>query len=790
MGLNVTRSVLPTWFARLLCGTAVLCLAGGISLPAYSQTNDVLAGSVETNPNAQLLLESDELVYDINNKTISAVGGVQIDYDGNRLVARQVTYDQKTGRLKAMGKVEIVEKDGNRIYAENLDITDDFREGFVNALRVESADNTRFAAESAERVAGEITLFNNGIYTACEPCRTDPGKAPLWQVRAQKIVWNGKKKTIRFERGRFEMFGMPLAFLPAFEIADPSVKRKTGFLMPSYRYEDELGYGVTVPYFWALAPNYDLTLTGTYYTKQGFLGEAEWRHRLENGEYTLKIAGISQRDPSEFSDPTRLTDAENIEVQNKNRGMIGSRGAFTINPRWSFGWNAMVQSDKSFAYRYGIEDYSSYNITNEAYLTGLHDRNYFDLRFYNFLVQESRDNDNFYSAESRQPWVLPSIDYAYTPTQSIAGGELNFDVNVTSIYRDQDDCFRPSNDQTQDCGTGYISGMKGNYSRLTAEAEWKRSLVTPGGLVLTPLLALRGDGFYVDSDTPAIASDDGFRGMATAGLEARYPILFTAGSSSHVLEPTAQLFVRNNERYAGDLPNEDAQSFVFDASSLFDRDKFSGYDRIEGGTRANIGIRYSGTFNNGLTLNGIFGQSYHLGGLNSFATEDFVNAGAESGLEDDVSDYVAMLGANYGAFNLTTGGRFDKDTFEVRRAELATMTSGRYGMVFAKYAFIDEQPTYGFLQDRQEVTVGGSANIAPNWRVLGSGTYDLVSDTLVRRTAALAYDDECFTYMMSYSQDQPVTYGGGQGDKTTTFGFNISFRTLGEIGKRADIGGI
>ncbi|MCE3590400.1 LPS assembly protein LptD, partial [Escherichia coli] len=82
-------------------------------------------------------------------------------------------------------------------------------------------------------------------------------------------------------------------------------------------------------------------------------------------------------------------------------------------------------------------------------------------------------------------------------------------------------------------------------------------------------------------------------------------------------------------------------------------------------TRANLGIRYSGTFNNGLSLNGIAGQSFQLGGVNSFASQDFVNAGAESGLETARSDYVAMIGANYGAYTLTTGGRFDKDTFEV-----------------------------------------------------------------------------------------------------------------------------
>ncbi|MBA8876513.1 LPS assembly protein LptD [Phyllobacterium myrsinacearum] len=782
MGLNVTRSVLPTWLARLMCGTAVLCLAGGISFPAVAQTKDALAGNFKTNPNAQMLLESDELVYDINAKTISAVGGVQIDYDGNRLVARQVTYDQKTGRLKAQGKVEIVEKDGNRIYAENLDVTDDFKEGFVNTLRVEAADNTRFAAESAERIGGELTTFNNGIYTACEPCRDKPGKAPLWQVRAQKIIWNGKKKTIRFERGRFELFGMPLAFMPAFEIADPTVKRKSGFLMPSYKYESDLGYGVSVPYFWALAPNYDLTLTGTGYTTQGFLAEAEWRHRLENGEYSINVAGISQRKPDEFN---AVEDQE--DRNNTARGLVGSKGKFNINPRWTFGWDVMVQSDKAFAYRYGIENYSDYNKTDQIYLTGLHDRNYFDLRFYKFHVQEGWSDSNASSSEPKQPWVLPSLDYAYIPTQPLAGGELNFNLNVQALSRDKVDANAGYTGLPR---SGYLAGIKGNDGRITGEVEWKRTFISDSGLVLTPILALRGDGMYVDSDSPGVNRDQAFRGMATAGLEAKYPILFTAANSTHVLEPTAQLFIRNNESYAGKLPNEDAQSFVFDASSLFERDKFSGYDRVEGGTRANLGIRYSGTFNNGVSLNGIAGQSFQLGGLNSFATDDFVNAGAESGLESARSDYVAMIGANYGAYNVTTGGRFDKDTFEVRRAEVAATAAGKYGTLFTKYAFIDAQPTYGFPEDRHEVTVGGSLKVTPNWRVLGSGTYDIIHDTLVKQTAALAYDDECFTYQMYYTEQRPITSTGTAGDKTTTFGFNISFRTLWEFGKPVNIGGI
>ncbi|TGV96801.1 LPS-assembly protein LptD, partial [Mesorhizobium sp. M2D.F.Ca.ET.145.01.1.1] len=142
-------------------------------------------------------------------------------------------------------------------------------------------------AESAERMGGVLTTFHNGVYTACEPCEDKPDKAPTWRVKARKIIWNGEKKTVRFENANFEFFGFPLAYLPAFEIADPTVKRKSGFLIPSIGYNSHLGYSVKIPYYFALSPTYDLTVTGSGYTKQGFLGEAEWRQRFNNGEYTF-----------------------------------------------------------------------------------------------------------------------------------------------------------------------------------------------------------------------------------------------------------------------------------------------------------------------------------------------------------------------------------------------------------------------------------------------------------------------------------------------------------------------
>ncbi|WP_181168875.1 LPS-assembly protein LptD [Mesorhizobium sp. B2-4-17] len=782
--------------ARLYAASALACLlACGVPLPSFAQDVGNMATKVPSG--SQMLLAADTLEYNNDNQTVTAIGGVQIDYGGNRLVAQKVVYNRNTKRMVASGNVEIVNSDGTKINSQHIDITDDFADGFVNALRVETVDKAYFAAESAERMGGVLTTFHNGVYTACEPCEDKPDKAPTWRVKARKIIWNGEKKTVRFENANFEFFGFPLAYLPAFEIADPTVKRKSGFLIPSVNYNSHLGYSVKIPYYFALSPTYDLTVTGSGYTKQGFLGEAEWRQRFNNGEYSLKIAGIQQRNPDAFIDSAgRNVSSGAAGDPNKFRGMMGTQGQFAINERWDFGWDVLLQTDKNFASTYNIGKYNAAVHQSSVYLTGLNGRNYFDVRAMHFDVQENTLNSNPAARSGQQPWVLPSLDYAYIPDVSVAGGQLSLNVNTRIIRRDDlDEAFNvPYNSATP---VQRVRGIEGESGRLTAETEWKRSFVTDGGLVLTPLLALQGDVDYLNASSGSLdainhmatnlGEQDDMRSsfarfMATAGLEMRWPVLFSmAGGSSHVFEPMAQVFMRPNEQYVGGLsvPNEDAQSMVFDATTLFERDKFSGYDRVEGGSRANVGLRYSGSYINGWGTNAIFGQSYQLGGENSFAAPDLVNVGAYSGLQNTTSDYVGLFGINSpNGFAASVSGRFDEQSFEIRRAEFKAAYSGLPVSLSAKYAFIQAQPLYGFTTDRHEVTLGASTHLAQNWRVFGTGTYDLQEGLLVKDGVGFAYNDSCFTYLMTYSQSRDLNTR----EVTQSIGFNLSFRTLGDFG--------
>ncbi|EJT07286.1 LPS-assembly protein LptD [Rhizobium sp. CCGE 510] len=717
---------------------------------------------------AKLLLSANELVYNRDADLVSAVGGVQINYAGYKMVAQKVEYNQKTGRMMAVGNVELVSPDGNRIYADNLDVTDNFADGFLNSLRIETADNTRIVAESGERVGGTMMILNKGVYTACLPCAEDPKRAPFWQVKAKRVIQNGVTHTIRLESARFELLGHPIAFLPFIEVPDNTVKRKSGFLFPTMSLSQNLGFGLSVPYYYVISPSMDATVTGTGYTAQGFLIEGEFRQRFENGTHILRVAGIDQAKPDNFSSGT--SDAEASQ-----RGMVASKAEFRINPRWTFGWDVMMQSDNNFSKTYKLRDFSGTDRTNQIYLTGLGKRNYFDMRAFYFDVQ---DADRTNTAEKQQAIVYPSLDYHYVAPQPLAGGELSADVNLTNISRTHDDFY------TVD-GFDRFRGLKGQTSRLTTELQWKRTYVTPTGLVITPLLAARGDAFALNMDDPTgytgnySDSNSATRSMFTAGLEMRYPILMTTDNSTHILEPIAQIYARPDEQLAGRLPNEDAQSFVFDATSLFDRDKFSGYDRVEGGTRANLGVQYTGTFDSGYKLHGIFGQSYQIAGQNSFATDDLVNVGADSGLETTRSDYVGLGGIEtpFGV-SVTGSYRLDEKNFEFRRGDLTTAYQNDTFSTQMTFTHLSAQPEYGFAEDNDELQTNSSVKFKDYWSIFGGIAWDLNNDVISRRTIGLSYDDECTIFTIAYTDRRDSD------DETAsdwTIGARLTFRTLGDI---------
>ena len=753
--------------AILLSGVALQALTP--IAPAWAQETNIDSLNPKLPEDAKMLLSANELVYNQDAERVIVRGAVQINYGGYQMVAQQVEYSQKTGRIIATGEIELIEPGGNKVYADQMDVTDDFGNGFIERLRVETTDLTKLAAVTGERRNGEEMILNNAVYTACTPCATDPNYKSLWHVKAQRIVQNGKTHTIRMENAKFELFGKPILYLPVLEVPDQTIKRKSGFLIPKFGYTQKLGAGVSIPYYWAISPYMDATVTATGLTRQGFLLQGEFRQRFENGEHILTMAGISQMNRSSFTSDT-------VDAEETNRGMIGSKAKFDINPRWTFGWDVLVQSDNNFAKTYELSTFDGTTFTNQVYLSGLGKRNSFDARAFYFDIQDADLNS---LAENKQA-VAQVLDYSYTHPEPVLGGELTADINLTNVNRNrEDELIIPG-------VVDRFRGLEGTYQRLTADLEWKRNFIVPGGLSLTPILAARGDliGSSMADPGPGYTgdfnSDDAAtRRMLTAGIDARYPILLTTDYSSHIIEPIAQIFARPNEQYAGGLPNEDAQSFVFDATSLFDRDKFSGYDRIEGGTRANLGVRYTGALGNGYSLRAIAGQSFHLGGVNSFASDDLVKAGANSGLETDRSDYVTMIGIDApSGLTASFSGRFDEKSLDMRRADATLGYQGIYWQSAVTYTSIQAQPLYGLTTDQDEIQTAAAYKFADYWSVFGSVTYDLNSNVVTRNGIGITYDDRDTIFSLVYKEERDSDQSVAN---DWSIGARISFRTLGDI---------
>ena len=228
--------------------------------------------------------------------------------------------------------------------------------------------------------------------------------------------------------------------------------------------------------------------------------------------------------------------------------------------------------------------------------------------------------------------------------------------------------------------------------------------------------------------------------MPTIGLEYRYPFINVQPWGSTTVEPIAQIIIRPNETYAGKLPNEDAQSVVFDASNLFNVDKFSGYDRVEGGGRANVGVQATTQFDKGGAVKALFGQSYQLFGMNSYAVQDSINTGLDSGLDKPRSDYVASLAYSPNrTYTFSVRSRMDEQTWNVQRFEAegrANFDRWSIAMMYGNYA---PQPELGYLTRREGILTTGSLKVATNWVVSGSARWDLEANKINQYVVGAGY---------------------------------------------------
>ena len=347
--------------------------------------------------------------------------------------------------------------------------------------------------------SGNYTVFENGVYTACAPCKDDPKKPPLWQVKGARIIHDQTEKMMYFENARLEFFGMPMAYMPYFSTPDPTVKRKTGFLMPYC----DLVHADTASASRRRSTGRSrrtttLTFTPRFTTRQGVLMQGEFRQRLINGAYQIRAYGINQLDPERRSTgharrsrvPRRHRDHGPVRAERQMDLGLGRRRCCPTR-----------RSSRTTAWRSTSDPLQSFlNLPTEAisqlYLTGVGNRSYLR-RAHDLLSTASPEAD----VQSQVPVIHPVIDYTNVINHPVLGGEFSYKINLTSLSRDSA-AFDPITttgqhqrpvpaDIRRSAGAGYprnclLRGIPGTYTRLPAEAHWRQSFTDPIGQIWTP----------------------------------------------------------------------------------------------------------------------------------------------------------------------------------------------------------------------------------------------------------------------------------------------------------------
>ncbi|MGH6932166.1 MAG: LPS-assembly protein LptD [Dongiaceae bacterium] len=701
----------------------------------------VSAGAAESPPDDSVLLLADEVVYDQELDIVTATGGVEIS-KGDRVVhADVVSYNRRTRVVSASGHVSWTDEDGNTLFADYVELTSDLKEGAIKSIGFLLADKSRMAAASGRRTAGNRTELNRAVYSPCFLCKEDPTRAPLWQIKAVKVVHDQTTHRIEYQDAWMEIFGVPIMYTPYFSHPDPTVKRASGLLAPRFGISDELGFFAQIPYYWNIAPDKDLTLAPIWSTDQYPVMFGEYRQRFEQGQFRLAGSGT-------VSDEDDL--AANIS-ENDFRGHISSSARFDVDNQWRWGFDVERATDKDYERLYDFSEERT--LLSHAYAELFDRRSYGSIQGYSFQgTLEDDDNDE-------APFVMPLIDYNFVGEPGFIGSYFTLDANALALTR--------------------VEGR--DVRRLSLMGGWTLPYTSSWGDIYTISATLQGE-LYSFNDFDPGSDQINPSGPAESGTEARllprisaewrYPFARDHEDWQEVIEPVVSV-VASPDLDSNDVPNEDSVDVEFDDTNLFDPNRFSGIDRLDSGQRVNYGVRWSYFGDEAGYASLFLGQSYQIDDHDEFA--------AGSGLGEHLSDVVGSVQLNpIDEVDLLYRFRFDANSLNVQRNEVKLKAGPEYLNLDLVYGFLgDEVNPSPDIGDREEIAGKLNAQFDDNWSGFITGRQDIEEGRTLTYGLGVTYQDECFDISTSVARNQ---FREQDHDEEWKVLFSVAFKNLGSLG--------
>ncbi len=698
----------------------------------------------------RIAFEADAISYDSDGDTVTAQGSVILRQGDQSVRADTVTWNRLTGQIVAQGQIRFVDENGNQLFTERLELTDELKAGAMENLLLVFRTGGRLAAARAERNEEGDLAVTRAAYSTCsvtdaEGCPKDPS----WRITAERVTYDAQSGRIRFSGAYLELFGNRVLPLPGLVMRSGG-GADSGFFVPDIGYSASNGFEVSGSYYWRLADNRDLTLTAFAYTETAPMVSAQYRQLTGTGAFQATgYLTHGSRVP--------LGADEGSPEREGVRGYIFASGRFQPTRRWSIEGSLRLASDRTFLRRY--------DLSREDRLRSMVRAERIDRASYLTIAGWASQALLVDTPQGQVPLALPAIDYRRRLPDKLLGGTVAVQANTLTITR----------------------GEGQDTRRAFARAQWDLRRVTPLGQVVTLTGLVRGDVYNANdtllNPTASYRGNEGWetRGVATAAIDVQWPFIGALLGGTQIVSPRMQLVATPSMRNSA-IPNEDARAIDLEDSNLFALNRFPGYDRVEEGARLSYGIDWQADLP-GWRLKSTVGQSYRLADKPGLFPEG-------TGLTDRFSDWVGRTEVRYRDFlRFTHRYRLDKDGFAVRRNEIDATLGTDETYLEVGYLRLDRNidPSFEDLQDREEVRAAGRWEFLRFWSVFGSAVVNLTdreedpqlaSDGFepLRTRLGIAYADDCLEFGVTWRRDYVSVADAERGN---AFRLYFALRNLG-----------
>ncbi len=732
-------------------GTAAALLLA-LMPAARAQIASLVTPSAPLAKNAPVTFLADQVSYDKKTGIVTATGHVQAWQNGHVLYADKVVIDRVTNTSQAIGHVVMIEPGGEVAFAKRADLSQGMKNAVMSGVGSLLAQNGRMAANGARRIGGVANELSKVVYSTCNLCKNDPDAAPLWQIRARSAVDNLKRKVIVYRNAEVQIYGFPVFYSPYLSQPDPSVKRQSGVLIPSFGSSSHIGAFIAIPYFWAINKSSDATIVPIIASKSGPVLDVKYRKAFNDGQLNVNLSG--GRDPNVSRGGSRNDFAD----------AIFSNGTFDLNKYWRAGFTYNHTSNVAFLNDFRYLPNAAF-LSSNAYLEGFGPGSYarIDAQIYQGLVSSIN--------QSELPVVSPYARYDYFGDPDALGGRFSFVANAFNVNRS--------------VGT--------NTRRVAGIGNYELPLNGPLGSLWQARFEMIAAGYDASKlnqqpNFSPVGTTSTARAIPIGAISMRLPLIRNAGDfGSQVIEPRVQLVTAPvyGQGQAELIPNEDSLDPEFTDANLFSLNRFSGIDRFAGGSRVDYALQGAWYLPSGAYANGLIGQSY------AFHKNNLYPSGV--GLSQHASDVVARASVTPKPWlNLTYRTRLSHQDLGVRMID-ATASFGTSRFRFTGgYLYSTTNPYYLYTQagpppaayytKRREITAGLNTTLWAGWSASGAVQRNLATGQFDNAALAATWQNECTAVNITFYR-RFTAFNGDHG--STTLLLNITLKTLGNIGFNA-----